>query len=220
MSITPSRAGALAAGTRERVRRVLLACGPLSALVYVVMHEVAALQWPGYSRIGNAISELSLPGAPSRWVLEPWLGLAYNPLLVASGIGIWLSAGGRRAVHAIGALLALSGVAAPLWVLFGSANLGAHLALSAVSVLAWLGAVGCGGAVAGRRFRLYSLVTLAVVLTFFGLAFGYAPAVAAGRPTPFMGLDERVAFAAFFLWQTVLTVLLWRRRGAVEPVGP
>ena len=46
--------------TGDRLRRVFLACGPLSALVYIGWHELAALQWEGYSRISNAISELHL----------------------------------------------------------------------------------------------------------------------------------------------------------------
>jgi hypothetical protein len=61
---------------RRPARKVLLACGPLSALVYIVWHELAALQWEGYSRISNAISELSLTGSPSKWILEPWEGLS------------------------------------------------------------------------------------------------------------------------------------------------
>jgi hypothetical protein len=31
--------------TRERVRKILLACGPLSALAYIGWHELAALRW-------------------------------------------------------------------------------------------------------------------------------------------------------------------------------
>jgi hypothetical protein len=34
--------------------------------------------------------------------------------------------------------------------------------------------------------------------------------VNAGQPTPFLGLDERLAFGAFFLWLFVLVALLWR----------
>jgi hypothetical protein len=47
---------------------------------------------------------------------------------------------------------------------------------------------------------------------FIGLAFAYAPEVDAGQPTPFMGLFERIAFSAYFLWVSVLAVALWRTR--------
>jgi hypothetical protein len=70
--------------TGDRLRKVLLAYGPLSALVYIG-HELAALQWEGCGRIYNAISELYLTGEPSRWMLEPWEGLVHNALVIALG---------------------------------------------------------------------------------------------------------------------------------------
>ena len=36
--------------------------------------------------------------------------------------------------------------------------------------------------------------------------------VSARQPTPFIGLYERIAFGAYFLWRFVLVALLWRRR--------
>ena len=91
--------------------------------------------------------------------------------------------------------------------------------------LAGLWRLGFGAAALGKRFRIYSLVSLAVVVAFNALALSYAPEVNAGQPTPFIGLDERIAFATYFLWQLVLAVALWRRRpnraakGAVAPAA-
>ena len=81
-----------------------------------------------------------------------------------------------------------------------------------MGIVSWLGAMGFGAAALGKRFRIYSLVTLAVVVTFNALALSYAPEVNAGEPTPFIGLYERIAFGAYYLWQSVLAVALWRRR--------
>ena len=61
--------------------------------------------------------------------------------------------------------------------------------------LAGLWRLGFGAAALGKRFRIYSLVSLAVVVAFNALALSYAPEVNAGQPTPFIGLDERIAFA-------------------------
>jgi hypothetical protein len=99
----------------------------------------------------------------------------------------------------------------PLWVLLGEASLMAHIGLVLIGIGTWLAAMGFGAAAFGRRFRIYTLVTLAVVLIFNGLALSYVPAVSAGQPTPFIGLYERIAFTAYFLWQSVLAVILWRR---------
>ena len=48
--LTPTRRPAPTTNTRDRIRKLLLACGPLSALAYIGWHELAALQWEGYSR--------------------------------------------------------------------------------------------------------------------------------------------------------------------------
>jgi hypothetical protein len=209
---TPTvRRGAPISKTGDRLRKVLLACGPLSAVAYIGWHEIAALQWVGYSRISNAISELHLTGSPARWMLDPWSGFVNTALVVAFGIGIWQSAQGNRALRVIGGLQILSGATLPLWLLFGNVSLTAHLILVVVGILTWLGSMGFGAAVLGRRFRIYSLITLAVVVTFNALGLAYVPQVDAGEPTPFLGLYERIAFSAYFLWLTVLAVALWRR---------
>jgi len=185
MSTTTQGGGAVShpapTAARDRLRKVLLACGPLSALVYIGWHELAAVQWEGYSRISNAISELHLTGSPSKWMLDPWEGLVYNALVVAFGVGIWRSAYGSRALRVIGSLQILSGATIPFWLLFGEASLTAHLILVVVGILTWLGSMGFGAAALGMRFRIYSLVTLAVVVTFNALAIVYAPEVGAGN---------------------------------------
>lgn len=89
----PERVDAPRSATRETVRKALLACGVLAAVEYLVWHEIAALQWDGYSRVSNAISELSLTGNPSRAVLVPWQLTIYDLLLIGFGIGVWYSAG-------------------------------------------------------------------------------------------------------------------------------
>jgi glycerol-3-phosphate acyltransferase PlsY len=198
--------------SRHRMPKLLLACGPLSALVYFGWHELAALQSHGYSRISNAISELHLTGAPSKWMLDPWEGLVYNAVVIAFGIGVWRSAERNRSLHVIGGLQIFCGAIFPLWVLFGEASLTAHLALVVVGIVTWLGSMGFGAAAFGRRFRRYSLASLAIVVGFNALAISYAPAVAAGEATPFIGLYERIAFSAYFLWLTVLAVTLWRKQ--------
>jgi hypothetical protein len=108
-------------------------------------------------------------------MLDPWEGLVYNALVIAFGIGVWRSAHGSRALRAIGGLQILSGAIFPLWLLFGEASLTAHLVLAVVGILMWLGSMGLGAAAFGRGLRLYSLISLAAVVTFNALAITYAP---------------------------------------------
>ena len=204
------------AGSREWIRKALVACGPLSVLTYVGWAELAALQWDNYSRIRNAISELFLSDSPSGGFLQPWEGVVYNALLIAFGIGVWQSARGHRPLRVVGALQVLLGAAFPIGLAFGEASLAAHVGLAMVGVLTWLGTLAFGAAALGRRFRLYSLITLAVVLVFNALAFMYIPQAAAGEPMGVIGLFERIAFSAYYLWIVVLAVILWPSRFGKE----
>jgi Protein of unknown function (DUF998) len=197
--------------TRDRLRKVLLACGPLAALEYIGWHELAALRWEGYSRISNAISELHFTGTPTKSLLDPWQGWVDSALLAAFGIGIWLSAQGSRSLRVIGALMILPAAMTPLWIIFGEASLAAHVALFLVGILGWLAAMGFGAAALGKRFRIYSLVSIATVVTSFALGLSYVPEANAGQPMPFLGIEERIGFSAYFLWMTVLAMALWRR---------
>ena len=151
----PTRPPAPITKTGDRLRMVLLVCGPLSALVYIGWHELAALRWEGYSRISNAISELHFTGTPSNSLLDPWQGWV-DSVLLAALIGIWLSAQGSRSLRVIGAVMIVPAAMIPLWMIFGEASIAAHLALVGVGILCWLVAMGFGAAALGKRFRIYS----------------------------------------------------------------
>jgi hypothetical protein len=206
----PKQPGVASSGPLNRrgewVRKALLACGALSGLVYIGWNELAALQWEGYSRVSNAISELHL------WLLGPWQGIVYNALLVAFGIGVWRSAQGSRALRVVGGLQILAGATLPLWMLFGEASLAEHVSYSVIGISTMLGSMAFSAVAFRGWFRLYSLISVAAVVTLFGLALSYVPEVNAGHPTRFMGIDERIAVGAYFLWLFVLVALLWRRR--------
>jgi len=205
---------------RAPVRReTLLVCGIVSVLLYVVMNVVVALQSPGYSAVSQTVSELSAIGAPTRplWVV---LALPYTILVIGFGWGVWRSARDRRALRVTGALLlayGLLGVVRPFAPMHlrpvlaaggGTASDVAHITLGCATVALMLLAIGFGAAALGARFRRYSIATLVVVLV-FGILTGIdAPAVGANRPTPWLGVWERVDIAAFLAWTVVLALML------------
>ena len=114
---------------------MIISRGPLSVLAYIGWHELAALQWEGYSRISNAISELHLTSTPTKSILDPWQAWVDSTLLAAFGIGIWLSAQRSRSLRVVGALMLLPAATTPLWMIFGEASLAAHIALLLVGIL-------------------------------------------------------------------------------------
>jgi hypothetical protein len=153
-------------------------------------------------------------------------GLDYTVLVSAFGDGVWKSAGGNRAVRIVGGLilgyasLGLLWPFAPMHQREVPAAGGAtwsdtgHVVLGAVTVFLMFLAIGFGAAAFGKRFRLYSIATIVVLLVFGGLTSLEAPRLQANLPTPWIGLWERVNISVFLLWVVMLGAVLWRPESA------
>jgi hypothetical protein len=85
-----------------------------------------------------------------------------------------------------------------------------HQALAAVTVFLMFLGIGFGATASGKRFRLYSIVTIVVLLVFGGLTFLEAPRLQMNLPTPWIGLWERISISVFLLWTATLAAVLWR----------
>lgn len=86
-----------------------------------------------------------------------------------------------------------------------------HIVLTAVLVLLLLLMIGFGAFALGSRFRVYSFATLLTVVVFGALTARYARRIAAGEPTPLLGIIERIDVYAALLWIAVLSISLVRR---------
>jgi hypothetical protein len=211
----------------------LLGCGSFASLLYIVWNDVvAAGRWEGYSPKTQAISELSSVGAPSRGVLVPWFNLSYSAFMVAFGIAVWQSGREKKDLRAAGALLIAYGLSGPLWLPFpmslreeiaaGNADAvadTAHVVMSGVTLVLWFGALWFGGKAFGKPFRWYSLVTAAAVVVFGGLTGVQSARIAAGEATPWLGVVERVMFAAFFCWIVAISGKIWSLHGSDDGAG-
>ena len=202
---------------RKTVRQVLLICGILSSLLYVAMNVCVAMQWEDYSSASQTISELSAIGAPTRplWVLP---GIAYSLLVTAFGWGVWESARRNRPLRVAGGLMVAYGVTGFAWPFAPMHLRGAeftltdtmHIVLGMVTVLLYLLAIGFGAAAFGKRFRLYSIATMVILVTFGALTGLDGPRIAANLPTPWVGVWERISIGVFLLWVVVLAIGLLR----------
>jgi len=72
----------------------------------------------------------------------------------------------------------------------------------------------------GLPFRRYSAGTVILMLAFFGLTQLDAPNLAAERPTPFMGLKERICRTTWLLWIAVFSMRLWHASLPAAPRDP
>jgi hypothetical protein len=94
-----------------------------------------------------------------------------------------------------------------------------HVVLGAVTILLELSIIGFGAVALGRWFRLYSILTCATVVVFWAWSFMYAPALAAGEPTPWLGVVERIALGAWLLWLAVLAIVLLFGHQTLAPIS-
>lgn len=85
-----------------------------------------------------------------------------------------------------------------------------HGIITMVFVLFMMLAIGFGAAAFGKRFRLYSIGTI-LMLVVGGVLTGLdQPRLVANLPTPWMGVWERINIGVFLLWVVVLAIALLR----------
>jgi len=203
------------------MKKILLICGILSSMLYATM--ITAIRFEGYSFTSQSVSELSAIGAPTRPLWIP-LGITYQVFMIAFGLGVWASAGHKRTLRVVACLILLNyGVASFLW-LFASMHQREvlaeggktlaetlHIVLVVVTVLCNLLTIGFGAIAFGRRFRIYSIVTILILLIFGALAGPSATRIEANLPTPWFGVGERIVIFGFLLWVVVLSIILLRQ---------
>jgi hypothetical protein len=204
-------------------RIALLACGLLYAVLYPIVNDaIAATLYDGYSRMDQAVSELSATGAPTHAFLTTMTPV-FSLLFIGFGLGVWQSAYEKRSLRLAGGLMIAHGAMGFLW-MFGPMSQreviaagGAtsadtmHLILSAATGLFVTAYVATTSFAFGWTFRLYSIATIATALL-FGLLSAQVDKIEAGEPTPWMGMLERIGIGAWLLWVAVTALLLIRSR--------
>jgi hypothetical protein len=199
-------------------RKALLVCGVVSSVLYASM--IWGIRYEGYSPISQVPSELTAIGAPTQalWARLAWI---YTVLITAFGVGVWRSAGRHRAVRVVGGLMLAYASLGLLWPFAamhqrevlaaggGTFSDTLHVALGAATVFLMFLAIGYGATAFGKRFRLYSIATIVVLLAFGGLTFLEAPRLQMNLPTPWIGLWERITITVFLLWIAMLAAVLW-----------
>jgi hypothetical protein len=204
------------------VRKVLLALGIVGPLFYVAIDILLATRWEGYSYTDQTVSELFAIGAPTRPLAVP-LMLTYGVLAIAFGLGVWGSAGEKRALRVVAVGLIAKEVLGSVATLFAPIHMREALAageatasdawhgiLTFGGALCYLLAMGFGATAFGKWFRFYSIATM-LIFVVFGVMTGLdQPQLEANLPTPWMGLWERIDIFATMLWIAVLAIALLR----------
>lgn len=195
--------------------KILLLCGILSSLLYVVMNIFIPMQWEEYSLSSQTVSELSAIGAPTRPVWVAW-GRIYALLVIVFGWGVLQSAPQNRPLRIVGGLLLADGVLSLFWPpmqLRGEAMALTdilHIVFGVATVLLMMLMVGFGAQAFGKWFRFYSIISMVLFIVFGALTGIDAPRIAQNLPTPWIGVWERINIGIFMLWIAVLALMLLR----------
>jgi len=191
------------------MKKMLLSFGILSSLWYVVINIYVPFFYPGYSVMNMTVSELSAINTPTRimWVLSCTL---YLLLFTAFGWGVLKSTKGNRPLQLVGLLIiiyCLLNIYWPPMHIRGtekSLSDALHITWAVITVMLMLAMTGIGAYSFGTTFRIYSWITIGVLFIFGSLTGMLSGNVAAGRPTPMIGIWERINIGVFMIWVIIL----------------
>lgn len=203
------------------IRKILLASGIVSSVLYVATDIVVSLRYEGYSYADQQVSELLAEGSPVRALMIGLNVIPYAVLVTAFGAGVWVVAGTKRAGRIAGALLISYAVLGALGGVVFRMNMrevlaagegdwrgSLHIPVTMLMSLSLLAGMGFAATLIGRWFRWYTVMTILTLLAFGGLVGTQASAIEANESTPWMGIAERANIYATMLWLAVLSIAL------------
>lgn len=199
----------------------LLWAGVLAVVFYVAAVIIGSVLRPGYSQVGNFVSELIETGAPNKGLLNP-LFILYNLFTAIFGVGFWMFVKAKSPASAanlgkIGAVIILAEAVFGLVTVFFPQDVRGtpvtstgtmHIVLAGLCSLATMGAMLLVGLwfrnVPGMNgYAWYSFISLAIVFISGGLA-----AFTGATNSPILGVMERLAIGGFLQWLLILGMLL------------
>ena len=199
---------------------LLLLCGVLSSVLYVLTDVLGGMQYEGYSFTSQVVNELLANRAPSNAIVDP-VFMMYGVLVFAFGVGVYRASAGRKTALRTCAMLLIAYAIACLPGPFvpmarrGAGDAASDLPQILLTVLLLLlPAIGFGAFALGRRFRVYSLATLVIIVAMGALSVRYGICIAKQQPTPGFGIIERITIYSSLLWIAVLGVNLMHSRKA------
>lgn len=200
--------------------RLLLACGIAGSVYFVLINMFVPLLWSDYSVVDQTVSELSAIGAPTRtlWLAVGW---PYAVLYAFFGWGVVSTFSATRWLRIVGWLFIAYGAFTLYWpamhtreiLAAGGATISdtLHLAWAGITVLFFVLIMTFSALALDWKFRIYTIVSVLLLITFGMLTSMQAPNVDKNLATPLIGVWERVNTGIFLLWVIVLAVILLKK---------
>lgn len=210
-------------GAATIFKTILLYCGIISIVWYVAINIILPLQYEGYSMVSQTVSELSAIDTPTRLL---WVGfcLPFSILTIGFGYGVWLSAGQSKLIRWTGIVIIADAIIGIFWPPMHKREIIAagggtitdtlHIVWTFIHLVFVLLMIGFAAAASGKRFRVYSIVTVFLFFVFGILTATESPGMETGKPTPYIGIWERVNMGAYMLWVIVFAITLLKKESA------
>jgi len=198
----------------------LLLSGIFSSFLYITLNVVTVFLYKGYDAASQTVSELSAIGTPTRAAWITWASL-YSLLIIAFGIGVWLAAERNRRLRIVAILLIADAVIGLFWPPMhrrevleaggGTLTDTLHIVFTVVTIPLMIGIIAFGATAFGKSFRLYSIITLALLVIAGFLTGIDGPKIGTGEPTPGIGIWERINIGVYMIWIVIFSLLLLRK---------
>lgn len=200
---------------KKLLLKSLLLCGIVSSLWYAVINIIVPAQFAGYSVTSQTISELSAIDAPTRTI---WVELCifYTLLLIAFGLGVGSIASHNKKLRLTAAVIVIDAIFTAFWppmhqrevIAAGGGTITdtLHYVWAFIHLALVLLMIGFGTVVMGKKFRIYSIATVVVFIIFGILTTQESSGIATAKPTPHIGIWERVNIGAYMLWIAVFAI--------------
>jgi hypothetical protein len=207
--------------------RYLLYYGILSTAWYIITNIIVPAQYAGYNISSQTVSELSAIDSPTRTL---WIVLCsfYTLLLVAFGIGVWLTSDQNKKLRFVATIIIFDAVFGIFWPPMhqreviaaggGTTSDTLHIIWTFIHLLLVLLMIGFGAAALGKGFRIYSIVTVVLFIVFGILTSRESHGIDTGQATPYIGIWERINMGAYMLWIVVFAIELIRRTKKIQPL--
>ena len=198
-------------------KTILLYCGILSSLLYIITDIVAAAAWSDYNMTSQTVSELIAIDSPTRFFVVICF-LVYALLVYAFGVGTWHFASGKKSLKIAAILIIGKEILGLIVTLFFPIHLRGveanysdtmHGILTASGVFLFMFPAMIAGSIAFRGiFRIYSIFTMALFVIFGILAGSMQPLYVDNLPTPMMGIWERINIYGYMVWIVIFSIKL------------
>ena len=201
---------------KKIVLDIMLVGGICSPVLYMLTDIAGAQHYSGYSFKDQAVSELFAIGAPTANVVVIFFTIS-SLLMLLFSVGVWLSSNDSRILRVLSIVILANAIdSLILWNFFPMHMRGIQPTFTdtmhgilAINPFVLISII--LGAVHFRNwFRLYSIITILLLLATATTAFSYVPLVISNKPTPWMGLTERMGQYVHQVWHAALAIVLLR----------